>query len=351
MSIVFYCPSCGARFEVDDALAGRQAKCRRCGERMTIPAARQPVTVAARSAAGEFRLTPETAAMPPAPVAPPARPAVPSWIDAVTSRVALAPLVEERWPGEKVAAAPAVRPSPLDDLGDSKPYQLASLSRVALPQAGRSERVSGVKVLWRRELGGLQRILRWLNDAAYLISVPFIIMVLVGGIFKNRSLALVGAAAVVLLNLSRLVTGLFNLVIIPFKDSILRGVLFLIPPFTFLDLYVHRRQLRKPLRRVLEPAVTIGLVAVTFALLPSLRGGGSDQAGITQRVISSAEDVKAELEQARNLDLQSLGTKAKRALEEFSPTAGFGGENPAPEAGSAPPGLPKRPPNRSNRSR
>jgi hypothetical protein len=328
MSIVFFCQSCGARFEVDPGLAGRQAKCRKCGERTSIPGRREAVSVEAAPVPGGFKLTPETS--PDRPAAAARRPTVPSWIDAVTSRVALAPLVEDRQPGPG-RQQPAMRPSPLDDLGDSRPYTLADPSRKLLPPTTGSKRVSGVKVVWRRELGSVQRILRWLNDAAYLLSVPFIILVLVGGIFKNRPMALLGATVVVLLNASRLATGLFNLVIIPFKDGVIRGILFLVPPFTLIDLYLHWKQLRRPLRRVVEPAITIGLVVLTFIFVPSLRRGGSEPAGLTDRVITGTrdfeEDVSGKVERARNLDLQGIGTNAEGVLRSFSPATGFGGQD------------------------
>jgi len=35
--IDFACPNCGKGFHVDDALAGKQAKCRACGHRLTVP--------------------------------------------------------------------------------------------------------------------------------------------------------------------------------------------------------------------------------------------------------------------------------------------------------------------------
>ena len=41
---------------------------------------------------------------------------------------------------------------------------------------------------------------------------------------------------VVLLNIGRLVAGLANLVVIPFREGIAQGVFFLIPPFTFFYL-------------------------------------------------------------------------------------------------------------------
>src|SRR5262249_60870238 len=37
MGIVFFCQSCGARFEVDPRMAGKSGHCKKCGQLMTIP--------------------------------------------------------------------------------------------------------------------------------------------------------------------------------------------------------------------------------------------------------------------------------------------------------------------------
>jgi hypothetical protein len=39
MGIVFFCRSCGARFEVDLRMAGKRGHCKKCGQQMTIPRA------------------------------------------------------------------------------------------------------------------------------------------------------------------------------------------------------------------------------------------------------------------------------------------------------------------------
>ena len=40
MNIVFFCQSCGARFEVDPRMAGKKGHCKKCGQFMSIPRAR-----------------------------------------------------------------------------------------------------------------------------------------------------------------------------------------------------------------------------------------------------------------------------------------------------------------------
>ena len=58
-AIVFFCQSCGARFEVDPRFAGKRGHCKKCGQVMTIPRAEQlssmmamPALVAAGGGAG-----------------------------------------------------------------------------------------------------------------------------------------------------------------------------------------------------------------------------------------------------------------------------------------------------------
>src|SRR6185437_15469805 len=95
--------------------------------------------------------------------------------------------------------------------------------------------------VWRGQLGGVQRVFRWINETAYLISVPFIMVLLLGTMVRNRPMALLGAAVVIVLNIGRLVAGGAGLVIVPLRDGL------------------NWKKVKKPLRRVAEPALTIGL--------------------------------------------------------------------------------------------
>ena len=153
-----------------------------------------------------------------------------SWIGEVeASKVALAPLTIDRMPAFKKPSMFAE-----DDLADSKPYVLAQPERRS---GGRVvSQVSGIKILWRRQLGHVERVFRWINQSAYLVSVPFLMLLLLGIMVRSHPMANLGAIIVVLLNVARLVTGVFNIAVIPFRDGI----------------NFHR--LKKPIRRVVEPA-------------------------------------------------------------------------------------------------
>ena len=50
MGIVFFCQSCGARFEVDPRMAGKAGRCKKCGQQMEIPRAEQIASMAAMPA-------------------------------------------------------------------------------------------------------------------------------------------------------------------------------------------------------------------------------------------------------------------------------------------------------------
>jgi hypothetical protein len=235
MSIVFFCQSCGARFNIDPRMAGKQGRCKKCGKQMTVPKSDEVVSKAAK-------LEPVAVAV----GAGVGTGSASSWVGEVDAdRVALAPLTIDRMAAFK-------KPSMFadDDLADSKPYVLAQPERRS---GGRPvSQVSGLKIQWRRRLGHIEKLFRWINQSAYLVSVPFVVSLLLGTAIRSHALANWSAIAVVALNLTRLASGFFNLVVIPFRDGI------------------NLNRMKKPLRRVIEPVLTIGLVGLAFAFIPWL---------------------------------------------------------------------------------
>jgi hypothetical protein len=255
MSIVFFCQDCGSRFDIDPRLAGKQGRCKKCGARMTVPKApmREPVPVGA--GAGSV-------------------PAL-GWLGEVeASKVSLAPLTIDRMPGLKKPSMFAE-----DDLADSKPYLLAQPERRS---GGRPvSQVSGLKIFWRQRLGFVEKIFRSINQTAYLISVPFLMILLLGIMVRSHPLSNLGAIVVVLLNITRLVTGFFNLVVIPFRDGI------------------NFKRLKKPIRRVVEPAITIGLVGLAFAFIPWLSKSDTSDATFSGQLRAGVRKIERKFEDAR----------------------------------------------------
>jgi DNA-directed RNA polymerase subunit RPC12/RpoP len=255
MSIVFFCQSCGSRFDIDPGMAGKQGRCKKCGARMTVPKAPvlEPVPVGAGAGSGPAS----------------------GWLGELeASKVSLAPLTIDRQPGLKKPSMFAE-----DDLADSKPYLLAQPERRS---GGRPvSQVSGLKVFWRQRLGFVEKIFRSINQTAYLISVPFLMILLLGIMVRSHPLSNLGAIVVVLLNITRLVTGFINLVVIPFRDGI------------------NFKRLKKPIRRVVEPAITIGLVGLAFAFIPWLSKSDTSDATFSGQLRAGVRKIERKFEDAK----------------------------------------------------
>ena len=324
MNIVFFCQSCGARFEVPPASAGKKGRCKKCGQMMAIPRARELASMEALPALAMAGAGVASGAARVGAGAD-ARGAKGGdsleWLAAAPSDVALAPLTVD---GLSVGGRKRpIKPKYDDDLGDSKPYELAKPLKAASPSAySGGKAAGGVKMAWRKELGIVQRAFRWLNETAYLVSVPFLMLILFGAIIKSRPLALLGATAVVLLNIGRIVAGMANLLVVPFREGISQGVMFLIPPLTFFYLSKHWNKLKKPTMRIVAPVLTIAAVFVAFTFIPSLRQDGkapatADLKGqLKEGVTSLKGEIIGEVEKARSLDIEALGKEAAGKVRE-----------------------------------
>ena len=347
MGIVFFCQSCGARFEVDSKMAGKRGRCKKCGQMMAIPKAEalasmigMPALVGAGAGAGGA-----TGAQ-----AVGEGPGVEKWLGGASRNVGLAPRTIDQIRSPFGKQQVSKRKAADDDLGDGLPYLM---EQPVKDNRGRvSKPVSGAKMLYRKELTVVLKILRMINEAAYLASVPFLMVLLLGILTKNHAMAVFGATIVVLLNIGRVVTGFANLVIVPFRESPTQGVLFLIPPFTFMYLHQHWNKVKKPTMRVLGPALTILAVVAAFAFIPSLSGKAKAGGSVVDRLKAGAKtlegDIKGEMREAEALDLKSLQDKAKAGLKSIGDKARAESKgDPAPEApepksDEAPRGILKR---------
>jgi hypothetical protein len=252
------------------------------------------------------------AAPPPAaaaghPQPPIARPL--NWIDAVTSQVALAPITEQRLSALRKKPA-----TPLDDASFSGLYKVASMP--SLPAYTSTGRPAGAITRgYRHQMGKVQGLFRWINQSAYLVSVPFLMLLLVGVVSDSQSLMAIGATVVVVLNIGRLLAGVANLVVIPFRESPLQGVFFLIPPLTFIYLYQNWQKVRKPVLRILGPIGTIGLVILAYLVAPYLRGEqrqGSIKDQVRSGIESARESIGGKRGSGNDLDLSGDLKKAIR---------------------------------------
>ena len=149
MGIVFFCQSCGARFEVDPRMAGKKGRCKKCSQPMTIPRAEEIASMVAMPALAAAAVGVGAASD--------ARAgnggaSIGAWLKRGISNVGLEPLTVNRMPLYKK------KPDPLDDAEDSKPYVLAK----PLVETRGRVRVQDNVVLrvWRRQLGGIQKVFR-----------------------------------------------------------------------------------------------------------------------------------------------------------------------------------------------
>jgi hypothetical protein len=304
MAIVFYCQSCGSRFVVAPSLAGKAGRCKHCGQRMVVPRAEELSSLVAVPAA------PVAARVAVAPAAPAAA-APSSWLAGSLSRFALKPLTEEGLPSVRKGSA---KPSPLDDLGDSKPYVLAEPVVAAARGRGASGPAGAVVRAWRHQVGGVQKVFRWLNESAYLVSVPFIILLILGAVLKNRPLALFGGTFVVLLNVGRFVAAVGNLALVPLKSGL------------------DARKLRKPARRLVEPVLTIVLVFLAFRFIPWLSEGMATKGSAADQLRSGFATLKKDMtgevdkvvDKAKTVDLEKLGAQAQEKLKGLGSPSGDG---------------------------
>lgn len=338
MTIDFACPKCGAPFTVPSSLAGKTGRCKKCRHQMTIPASK-PVA-AQVAASGMFRLSSlSTAGAGAGPVrGASARPADGGGLG-FPSHVGLAPLTEEVRPVFGKGAPPLQKQysfNPdllLENSAPGSSYKLVASHKV-LPTVGRETtgaRTPGfLERIWRSQARAVLRVVRQLSDLVYLLTVPCVILILVAIVLDRRDLAVLGATGVIVLSLLRLVLEGFALVAGPFKENPLQGILFLIPPFTFIYLSKYPKRTKKALGRVLAPMGWILGVILAFAFIPQLSSGEGAENGSTldrarTEVNALKGDVSSELEgQGVSLDAirdSETGRRAGEALGELKSRA------------------------------
>ncbi len=213
----------------------------------------------------------------------------------------------------------------MDEPSIPGPYKLASAPSLPALEAIGGKPAGALTRGYRHGMGKFQKLFRWLNESAYLVSVPFLMCLLLGLAVRNQSLMVLGATAVVALNIGRIAAGVANLVVIPFRQSPIQGVLFLIPPLTFIYMAQHWHKMERPVKRIVGPILTIGMVALAFLAEPWLRGEGKSKGSRQDQVKASARYLKKgigkQLGEAPNLNLDGLNSlerKAAAALKEMN---------------------------------
>ncbi|WP_422929155.1 HEAT repeat domain-containing protein [Singulisphaera sp. PoT] len=187
MAISFHCESCGKRFDVDEALAGKRGKCKQCGLIFIIPGA--------SSADGRPR-SPQRATPSPARRADP-----PPWDH------------DPYGFDEPVASPPRAEPD--EDFEDVMPRR-AAMKPAKARRPSRSGPIS---------IGGLPGWGYLLPGIALVVGLAFY---LTQGADATKHAALMAALTVAMV---LIVVGSIGCVVVPFRESFLCGVFYVLFPF------------------------------------------------------------------------------------------------------------------------
>ncbi len=331
MGIIFFCQSCGARFEVSPGQAGKKGRCKRCGQNMQVPRAEQLASMtgmnAVPHAGGPAAAGPLAAGAVAASMRGDSGQAqsMSNWLRAAATSVGLSPLTVDHMPVIGREWAKKID----DDLGDSKPYMVMSGYDPGAALAHGSGKPAGIVTrVWRRETGQVAKLLRKTNELAYMVSIPFILILLFGTVTKSRGTALFAATFVVLLCAIRIVSGVANLMVVPLRDGLNSG------------------KMKKPFKRVVEPVVMIAVILAGFTFIPWLRSDRAASGSLADRLKAEAVELKGEMkgellkraDEASKIDVEKIGTKVQSTLKELgTPPEGQKGQAaPKGKAGDQP---------------
>ncbi len=333
MLIVFTCENCGKGFQVDERSQGKRGRCSQCGHVMRIPSttAADPAAPAAPLApTPEPATTPEEAPFrlsPPEPrpmvrplfsaPAPTPEPAAHQAAGPHGSVFALAaPLPGTRQQmGEHHArfelleddADPAsllpVSPEIARGLREVEEFQKDRRGYDVVGNRGgfffrmENSRPAGwLYVKWRAAVGSVLKLLRWVDSWAYLISVPFLMLMLFGIVVANRAFVHTGAVVVVLANYGRFWADLIAFFLRPYKDGPLQGLAFLFPPYTVYYMTAHWDRMKPIVRRIATSCIPIISVVLAYAFLASVNPAAKDARGVGAKIRAGEQELRKEID-------------------------------------------------------
>jgi hypothetical protein len=345
MLVMFRCEHCGKQFQLDERYSGKRGRCSHCGQIMRIPSAGtadpggQPADERKLegAAAGEPQPPPEPE--PPFRLTPPEphpRFGLHVPVDPAVEEPAQAPLLQHP-PGrhDPVFAHEHADRAAIETHGGHPPARFelledeidAGAAHMAAPEVERGVReleefqknregydlavdhgnaiwffgrggsgpAGWVRVKWRAGVGRVLKVLRWIDDWAYLISVPFVVLMIFGIVVEHRGFVHAGAVVVVLANYGRFWTDLLALFVRPFKDGPLQGIAFLFPPYTLYYLASHWHKMKPILRRIATSCIPIVLVVLAYGFLPSVNPAAKDVEGFVPKLKAGAAEVETEI--------------------------------------------------------
>jgi hypothetical protein len=334
MWLSFTCEKCGKRIQVDERFQGKRGRCSSCRHVMRIPRAdserpeQAPEEAPASAPAGEpvFRLSPpeppplarvEARLQTVEPAAPPPQDrhhAVPEhsvhqshpdtdhvWFD----------LLDDDVDAEDIAAVSPEIKRGLEEIAefdkDRRGYRVVGerSGPFSYLRVGESGPAHWLYVEWRGGVNSVLRVLRFIDTWAYLLSVPFLMLMIFGVIVESRRFVHTGAAVVVLANYGRFWADLIALFVRPYKDGPLQGLAFLFPPYTIYYLATRWDPMKKILRRIATSCIPIVLVILIYAFVPSVNPEARTAQGLGARLEAGKQELDRDIES----DLKGLGKR------------------------------------------
>ncbi len=334
MLLTFRCERCGKELHVDDRYSGRKGRCKDCGLVMIIPRTAAEETTPPREAE---KPSSDEPALPPAEeplfrLSPPepsprayAREEPPDFETPAPqlTHVRHAEVAAPRPPQPPPADAPGYGIELIDDDGDFRTAmpvspeierglrEMAEFARnphgysLADSRSGRgffwfrgvgdSGPASRLYVKWKSAITRVLKLLRWIDNWAYLISVPFLVLLVFAIVVSNRALVHLGALVVVLVNYGRFWTDLLALFVRPFKEGPLHGLAFLFPPYGLYYLATRWTQVKPTLRRMATSCIPIVLVVLAYAFLPSVNPGVENVQGVGAKIEAGGKALVKEI--------------------------------------------------------
>jgi hypothetical protein len=276
MAIRFSCERCGHAIEVDDRFAGLTGHCKHCGHATKVPAP------GAEGVGGGLRLR---------------------------------PLADDGESGEGLdprhaaASGPRVRPLAPEDAARLRSDLIEEAVRDHRPPAvldpDHRDRAQAAR-FWlnphyeTRLARFVARNLRALRDWLYVISLVFLALAVVGFVFKSRAVLHLGAVGVVATNIGMLCVGVFYLVVLPFRDSLAKGLgTLLLPPYAVYYWVTRWDAMKKPVVNTLRsftPILLVGLAYLFYEEAPLIeRGVGRVEKAVErgEKALGVAPDSKA----------------------------------------------------------
>jgi hypothetical protein len=348
MPISFACEKCGRQFQVDEISGGKRGRCSQCGHIMRIPKSTEadtaevhqeaPTGPAPAAEEPPFRLSP----LEPRPIVRP----LPQALDPVPEAGARQPADTHRsmTPNPETPSRPAhtdghdvkfelldddVDPSSLLPLSpgiarglreladfekDRRGYEIVGERAGFFSRLERSRPASWIYVKWRACVGLVLKLLRWVDSWAYLISVPFVMLMIFGIVVANRGLVHIGAVVIVLSNYGRFWADLIAFFVRPYKDGPLQGLAFLFPPYTVYYLVAHWDRMKPIVRRIATSCIPIVLVILAYAFLPSVNPAAKDVQGVGAKIRAGEQELVREIDHDLSKvqrELESLKRQSK----------------------------------------